>query len=64
MRIVDYIVVSYDNRDGLVGNVKDKIAEGWQPLGGVSAIPETEAGNYFLFQAMVKYADTEATNAR
>lgn len=57
MRIVDYIVVSDPSRDGLMVTVMEGIAEGWQPLGGVCVIPETEDAEYFLYQAMVKYAE-------
>ncbi len=60
--IVDYIVVSVENRDPeglelLVAKVNSHIHDGWTPLGGVSLalgyIPEAYCGR--VSQAMVKY---------
>lgn len=56
MKIVDYTTVTGDDSRDLVNNVKNAIADGWQPIGGVVVHvfggPNNEV---ILVQAMVKY---------
>lgn len=57
MRITDYILAYGDSMDELLVMVGDRLKEGWQPIGGVCAVPETEGGSFYMYQAMVKYAE-------
>ena len=52
MKITDYTLACENNHERFQAEVKQMIATGWQPIGGVA----TEHG--FFFQAMVKYEST------
>lgn len=57
-RVIDYIVLSEEYAPFLTDKVREKLSEGWQPLGAAScSISEDDNSKYTLFsQAMVKYA--------
>ena len=57
MNITEYTVVDSISPSQLDQKVNAKIAQGWQPIGGVSC--NILAGIGYLAQAMVKYASVE-----
>lgn len=54
--IIKYEIVVNRSLQEFERTVNDLIQKGWQPLGGLSMIPETDATNSAFGQAMVKYA--------
>ena len=54
MKITEYRVLSNENLLTLISGTNDYIKEGWQPQGGVSAVPATEGNNGGFFQAIVR----------
>ena len=67
MRIVRYWVAYGETHDELNRRVRESLAEGWVPLGGVSSIPlRIKQDGYLeveLIQAMVKYEADPETDA-
>ena len=56
MKVVDYKVLREFNPKRIADAVMEKVADGWQPLGGLSVA--LEAGGYSIYaQAMVKYEE-------
>ena len=53
-KIADYTVITATDDRHMATQVNIAIAQGWQPLGGVSAT--TKNGVIVLVQAMVRYA--------
>ena len=49
-KIIDYMVVRESIRGNFTETIRNLIAEGWQPFGGVS-----NSMNNAIIQAMVKY---------
>jgi hypothetical protein len=58
-KIVDYIIITFEQKDFLESEVLNKIKDGYIPLGGVSmAVDSGEISTFKYFsQAMVKYSD-------
>lgn len=59
--IVDYLVVTATNEDRLVLRVKELLAQGWEPQGGLSLTdikPQNEFGPTWA-QAMIKRQNAE-----
>lgn len=54
--IDDYVVVTAHASDDLETSVRERMAQGWQPMGGVSvALSETDDYRYVVYaQAMIK----------
>lgn len=56
MKIKDYVVVDSHYLDCFHEEIKSKLENGWQPLGGIAVTVDKDQ-DYFYFQAMVKYED-------
>jgi hypothetical protein len=61
-KVIDYRIARNNNTEDLMKNVKEWLALGYQPIGGVGYSPETRLGvsdpHYeYFFQAMVKYSN-------
>ena len=54
MKITQYITVEREEGDDFEKAVNDAIAEGWQPIGGISVCQQS-SGHLVSTQAMVKY---------
>lgn len=54
--IADYVVVSAKSPDALETGVREKLTQGWQPMGGVAvALSESNSFLYVVYaQAMIK----------
>jgi hypothetical protein len=57
MKILDYEIVEAKSAVVLRGIVREFIAGGWQPSGGVTATPPPSGSGYVLAQALVKYEE-------
>lgn len=55
--VAAYAVIREFILDRFIELVNEKIAEGWQPLGGVSRSSGGSGGTGYYLQAMVKYSD-------
>lgn len=57
LEVVEYTVESSKTLEELIEKVQDRIDEGWQPLGGVSACKaeNDDYVNEVYAQALVKY---------
>lgn len=63
MKTIGYKIINDESVDGLVGQVREEIDEGWGPVGGVSVATVTtnsvqtngQVTRIFFYQAMVKY---------
>jgi hypothetical protein len=51
-KIVDYAVLDAMSGDGLARNVREYIAKGWQPIGGVSVSYNGNVTRFF--QAVIR----------
>lgn len=51
-----YIVLTTDTPEGLETSVREKMAQGWQPMGGVAvALSESDEFRYVVYaQAMIR----------
>lgn len=49
MKAINYKILRYSLNDSLERAVRDHLAEGWQPLGGIAI------DSFSMLQAMVKY---------
>lgn len=56
MKVIDYAILYSPNVEELKKAVKDSLANGWQPSGGVSVTPNQKGAIVQFVQAMVKYA--------
>ena len=50
--MMDYKIVYAPSPEGLVSKVKEKIAEGWKPIGGHSVVEEHRQNRYSGSQHM------------
>jgi hypothetical protein len=55
MNITEYTIITEDDHYGLCRSIREAIAHGWQPLGGVS-VSGWSHGTARWSQALVKYA--------
>jgi len=60
MKIIDYVILEARDVIHLAKNVRSKMDEGYQPLGGVISIPASYGDNFInqrnnIAQAMVLY---------
>ena len=58
-KIIDYIIITFEQKDFLEREVLNKIKDGYIPLGGVSMavnLGEISTFKYFA-QAMIKYSN-------
>ena len=60
-KIVEYKILQGITSDQLQDWVEYNIQQGWQPLGGVSAVYRTSSSGVDFVQAMVKYAKESPT---
>ena len=51
---MNYDIVQAPNINNLISKVKDKIKEGWKPIGGVSFIEASMVNSKTFMQAIVK----------
>ena len=56
MKVVDYTIIKEFHPFRLTDKVMEKVAKGWQPLGGLSVA--VEDNSYVIYaQAMVKFEE-------
>jgi hypothetical protein len=61
MNIVDYHIEEWNSSRILQQNVKQKIREGWQPLGGISIALRNDYTHAVIYaQAMIRQHNTIA----
>jgi len=61
--IIDYCLIESDDADELTRRVKERMQDGWQPLGGIAVTRYTyqtytdgKQSSWWYTQAMVKHA--------
>jgi hypothetical protein len=59
-KIVDYIIITFEQENFVVQEVLNKIKDGYMPLGGISmAVDSGEITTFKYFaQAMIKYSNS------